>query len=1063
MLRRSILHAFVVSLGFPALAAAAVTTIPIASFTSDARLITFETVPLLTGVRFEFNLGRDAVLFEGVPFSEPSSRPVTISDSSVTKPRAGEPGASAPALQNAAGTNLKLHFVSPMNRVGFQFRRTTATGDDDLAVTLRRNGVVVGSYTNTTVTDSYVFIGLESSDSFDEVEIDAFGTGNGRFNIDNLRFEGPTDCRISNAAHASAAFAMIDPGDPNTLGSVPIGAETFQWLGSRFTVAQTTQVSAVGGHINGNNDFGDGRIFAAIVRLAGPNALPPSIPGDPNNPFDPGKPIDPSEIVASTTFRPPDFGPFGGDDIRVPLSATLTPGTYAVVFGSGDLDGNGTADTTGDAGFPVTGTPVGSVHLLLWGLNFFPLDPNDPNSPGTLEYSWLDIGDGGFGTGWAPRLVVDAVTKLVEVAGGTTSFTLDASASRDPDVAPGVDGSGKPNGLSFLWTSTCAGVSFDDAHSPTPLVTVDTSAHPCSHSCEATVTITDAHGQSCDVTTFILIADTTAPSLDIPADFAGLCGTSIDPSVTGMAVSDGSLSYVDAPAPAGPCQTAIDRTWTAMDACGNSTSGVQRITLTDATPPTLADFPADAVVECGSSTAPSLLGEPTAQDDCGAASLGYVDLLTVGLCTGSATLTRTWTATDNCGQFTSRDQVITIVDTTPPTFVDFPPDTTISCGASTDPADTGGSPGGVDSCDPSPVVSYVDTASSGSTCGAGYVIHRAWTVRDACLNEYTQEQTITVVSASPPTFTTFPADVAIDCEDDSSPDGVGMPTAADGCGGVVTPTYVDELDPAPTTCPVVAVIIRTWTATDGCDNFAQQTQRITLEDHAPPTIVCPPPVVVTAPAGQCFVSGLSLGTPTAGDSCGPVTLTDTRPATFPVGETLVTWRATDQCGHYVECQQSVTVLDAQPPAITATVATTLLWPPNHSLVNVGLAVNVLDACDTGIAPVIKVYSNEDDQWWADGFRSPDAKNLASGTLRLRAERSMPGVGRVYLIVAQATDHSGNVAETTSTVVVPANNSRAALALVTLLADVSRIWYDAFGCPPPGFVPVGDGPVIGTPQ
>jgi hypothetical protein len=86
-----------------------------------------------------------------------------------------------------------------------------------------------------------------------------------------------------------------------------------------------------------------------------------------------------------------------------------------------------------------------------------------------------------------------------------------------------------------------------------------------------------------------------------------------------------------------------------------------------------------------------------------------------------------------------------------------------------------------------------------------------------------------------------------------------------------------------------------------------------------------------------------------------------------------------------------------------------LWPLSHDLLNVGLTASAVDSQD-GPRPVeILVFSDEDDEEpTGDGTHSPDAKDIASGTLRLRAERKGDGDGRVYLIVVKATDSSGNV-------------------------------------------------------
>lgn len=1043
---------------------AAVTAIPTTGFTSAARNITFETIPLSTGVRFEFALGRDGVLFEGVPVSDPSSRPITLSDSSVGKPRAGEPGASAAALQNAAGTDLRLSFVSPMNRVGFQFRRTNATGDDDLLVTLWANGVSVGTFSDATVNDSYKFIGIESTIVFDQVTIDAFGTGNGRFNIDSLRFEGPTECRISNIVHSSATYVAVDPLDPNTLGAFPIGDEAFQWIGSRFTVSEATTISAVGAHLNGNADFGDGRIFAAIVQLAGPAALPPAIPGDPNNPFVPGDALNPSAIVASVEFKPPDFGPNAGDDVRVPLSATLAAGTYAVVFGSGDLDGDEVFDTSGDAGFPITGAPPVGTSILVWGLTFTPLDPNDPNSPGTFEYAWQDFGT--FST-VAPRLFVEGVGRVVEVTGASTAFQLDAGGTRDPDSPPGLT-SGTPNGLTFLWTSSCPGVMFSDPSSATPTLTVDTSAGVCPAglTCTATVTITDSAG-SCSASTTILIDDRTPPDLAVPAAFVGVCGGDTNPGVTGSATSSDPsaiVAFSDAPGSSiDPCTSVIERTWTATDACGNVTTGLQLVSLADESGPAFVEaaFPADATLECTEDTSVAALGMASATDDCGAVTIDNADVTTPGACGGSWVIARTWTAEDSCGNLTQRVQTITVVDSTPPAFASFPGAASINCGTPTSPANTGGPPTANDNCDPSPAVTYSDSVTPGA-CAGSYQIARTWVAADACGNSVSQVQVIDVVDATPPTFSSLPANVTLECGDDTSTDSTGLALATDNCATTVPLSYLDVESTTSLTCPVVAVITRTWIASDGC-NTATYDQTITLVDTTAPTIGCPAGIQVTASPGQCFVSGLNLGTPTAAD-CSEFTLTNNAPSVFPVGETIVVWRATDICGQFTECQQTVTVEDTQPPAIVASVTKTMLWPANHDLINVGLNIDILDLCDSGVPAVVRVYSNEDDQWWSGtGFFSPDAKNIAEATLRLRAERSGIGIGRVYLIVVEATDNSGNSSETTLTVIVPHSRSNAAMWLISQLAQVTQIWYAAFGCPPPGFELVGDGPIIGPKQ
>src|SRR5439155_26103950 len=94
-----------------------------------------------------------------------------------------------------------------------------------------------------------------------------------------------------------------------------------------------------------------------------------------------------------------------------------------------------------------------------------------------------------------------------------------------------------------------------------------------------------------------------------------------------------------------------------------------------------------------------------------------------------------------------------------------------------------------------------------------------------------------------------------------------------------------------------------------------------------------------------------------------------------------------------------------PPTVTAAVAAASLWPPDSTLINVGLSATTSDgACPAPAVSSVQVWSDEDDETRTSGSEvfSPDAKNFGLGTLRLRAERVDSLDGRVYLIVLRAT-------------------------------------------------------------
>jgi hypothetical protein len=164
-------------------------------------------------------------------------------------------------------------------------------------------------------------------------------------------------------------------------------------------------------------------------------------------------------------------------------------------------------------------------------------------------------------------------------------------------------------------------------------------------------------------------------------------------------------------------------------------------------------------------------------------------------------------------------------------------------------------------------------------------------------------------------------------------------------------------------------------------------------------------------------------------------------------------------------------VDENPPSISCNVTQSVLWPPNHNLVTVGLTASVTDDCDADVVigggpngTGVTVYSDEEDlEPTGAGKHSPDAKNMAVGTLRLRAEREGDDDGRVYLIVVQATDAAGNTGFCTRTVVVPHDQSKKSINAANAAAAAAKAFFMANGTPPPGFVQVGVGPIVGPKQ
>ena len=154
------------------------------------------------------------------------------------------------------------------------------------------------------------------------------------------------------------------------------------------------------------------------------------------------------------------------------------------------------------------------------------------------------------------------------------------------------------------------------------------------------------------------------------------------------------------------------------------------------------------------------------------------------------------------------------------------------------------------------------------------------------------------------------------------------------------------------------------------------------------------------------------------------------------------------------------------PVVTATVTQSQLPFNTHELINVGLSASATDGPCGTTTVTVQVFGDEDDQTPTANNEvfSPDAKDLASGTLRLRGERMNSGDGRVYLIVVTSTDAAGQTGFATVTVVVPKSNSPSNVASVMAQAAAAKAFADANnGAPPVGYFVIGDGPIIGNKQ
>jgi hypothetical protein len=274
----------------------------------------------------------------------------------------------------------------------------------------------------------------------------------------------------------------------------------------------------------------------------------------------------------------------------------------------------------------------------------------------------------------------------------------------------------------------------------------------------------------------------------------------------------------------------INRTWTATDACGNTSTCGQQITVRDTTPPSLT-VPADLVLECPAATSTNSTGVATASDACGSVTISYTDSVTNG-CNGTKVVSRLWTAADSNGNSTNAVQTITVRDTTPP-VVTSPANIAIACTDSLNPSVNAslGVATATDGCSGASTPTYTDQIVPGN-CAGDYTVQRTWSSQDGCGNVGTALQTITVQDTTPPSITA-PANLVLRFSADIGTNSTGVASAPDGCSGV-TLTYHDVMS---VQGDGSQLITRTWTATDGCGNSASAVQTITLD--SPSALILP--------------------------------------------------------------------------------------------------------------------------------------------------------------------------------------------------------------------------------
>ena len=215
------------------------------------------------------------------------------------------------------------------------------------------------------------------------------------------------------AAPCIAQEVVLESAQLGTTGRVGgTSITSADYVGWRFATSVPLAIEQVGGHMLANPDsMGD--IFAALIRL-------PSLEDFPD-----GAPFSETELVASTTFRPS----FPSADTLTPLTTTLLPGSYALLFGSGLFEATGEAALHKGTDQPDI-PPTDTSSFIVWGETI----PGQPPQWRINQVDHLRFVVTGQETGFPADFDKDGDVDSNDLLFWTAAYANDAAADVDGDA-----------------------------------------------------------------------------------------------------------------------------------------------------------------------------------------------------------------------------------------------------------------------------------------------------------------------------------------------------------------------------------------------------------------------------------------------------------------------------------------------------------------------------------------------------------------------------------------------------------------------------------------------------
>ena len=474
------------------------------------------------------------------------------------------------------------------------------------------------------------------------------------------------------------------------------------------------------------------------------------------------------------------------------------------------------------------------------------------------------MGNADFGAIDTLPPVITGSNVFEQCGGGNDQTTLQAWINAHGNATVTEDCSG------FTWTNfsftTSTGQAGDGNFNAGPYPIVQ--ANNCAWFTNVTFRATDDCGNSNTVNLRFSIIDTQAPAfIGLQPNITVFCPNPL-PTVPAAILNDNcdasvvitfSRVYKDS-----LCDGSytVFTTWRAFDDCGNSSSAMQNIFVSDTTKPVFTLIPANKTFRCDTFVLPPVpvMGVNIMASD------GCSPVVSITTATNSFqnpdpavcghysyNIVRTFTASDECGNTRTATQTISVIDNLGPAPGGIL-DTTALCSALLPfPAPV---PIATDACSgltAAPTKTGQTTTPGACTDQSTITVH--WTASDVCGNTTTFNQIVHVIDTVPPTLLNIPPNVTVECDAIPTAPSTGAFNAADNCDLSVTVSFLETeiRNPDTTICAhwTDYVIKREWTATDNCGNSRTYTQLIQIEDTTPPVIIPPAAMMFPNDLGDC--------------------------------------------------------------------------------------------------------------------------------------------------------------------------------------------------------------------